>query len=254
MQLSKAVSILLSGGLFCSVLAHDFWVSGTNEDKFNAHIGYGHDFPKPEAIPENRVKLFNPLYIVKSDGEKSELKQNGANYEFQGSKLANGSYVLAGDYKPTFWTKDSEGKWHMDGTKDNVKNSAFCELAVMNAKQIVIVGDKKDEFIHKTIGQTIEIVPLDDPRDIKVDKPFKVQVFLEGKPLKTGKVTGTFDGFLQDKHAFSGTTDLKGIIEIVALRPGKWLLEATHERDYKDQNKCDEEILLATLTLEVKDK
>ena len=252
MKVSKVLSILLSGAIFCSVGAHDFWVDGKNEDKFKAHIGYGHDFPKPEVIPAERAKLFEPLYIVKKDGAKIALKQAAENYLFEGEKLKEGSYVLAGDYKPTFWSRDANNKWHMDGTKNSVKDVEFCELAEMNAKKIVNVGDVKDDFIHKPIGQRIEIVPLDNPSDFRVDKPFKVQIFVDGKPLKRAKVVGTFEGFLADKYAFSGTANLEGVIDVMALRPGKWMLKVTHERAYADKNKCDEEILVATLSFDVK--
>ncbi|CAD7288683.1 DUF4198 domain-containing protein [Campylobacter suis] len=250
--MKKTLICLAVAGLVGTSMAHDFWVDGKNEDKFNAHIGYGHDFPTPEKISEKRVKLFDPLYIVKQDGSKVKLNQSGENYEFSTEKLADASYILAGDYKPTFWSQDSDGKWHMDKTRKDVKNVEFCEVATMAAKRVISIGDKKHNFIHSPIGQSIEIVPLSDPFELKVDKPFKVQVFLDGKPLKTAKVTGTFDGFLKDKHAFSGTTDLKGVIEILALKPGKWLLEVTHERPYKDKEVCDVEMILATLVVNIK--
>lgn len=252
MNLKNSLVSLAIAGIFVSTNAHDFWVNGDNQNQFKAHIGYGHDFPKPEKIPENRTKLFNPLYVIKDGGAKTTLKQEGENYEFVGEKLANGAYILAGEYKPTFWSKDSDGKWHMDGTRVNTKNVEFCELAIMNAKSVISVGGAKADFIKKPIGQKIEIVPVDDPFELKVDKPFKVQVFLDGKPLKTAKVTGTFEGFLQDKHAFIGTTDLNGVIDVLALRPGKWLLEVTHEQPHKDAKVCEQEIIIATLTLEIK--
>lgn len=252
MKLKAGLISLAVIGAFVSANAHDFWVNGTNQSQFKAHIGYGHDFPNPEKIPEKRINLFDPLYIVKADKSKTTLMQKGENYEFVGEKLPDGAYALAGEYKPTFWSKDSDGKWHMDGTRANTKNVEFCELAIMNAKSVISVGGKKAEFLNKPIGQKIEIVPLDDPFELKVDKPFKVQVFLDSKPLKMAEVTGTFDGFLQDKHAFVGTTDLQGVIEVLALRPGKWLLEVTHKQAHKDTKTCDQDIIIATLTLEVK--
>lgn len=252
MKLNRAVLATAICGAFLGANAHDFWVLGSNADKFSADIGYGHDFPKAEVIPDKRVKLFNPLYIVDKNGGKKVLKQSGENYHFETDRLKNGSYILAGEYKPTFWSKDIDGKWHMDGTRDSVSNVESCQLASMNAKTIIIVGDKKDEFIHTPIGHKVEIVPVDDPSEFRVDKPFKVQVFLDKKPLKTAKVTGTFDGFLKDKHAFYGTTDLNGIIDVLALRAGKWMLKVTHEIDFADKTKCDKEKISATLTFDVR--
>lgn len=253
MKFNKTLAGVCVASILSGAFAHDFWVNGENGENFKAHIGYGHDFPAPEMIPENRVKLFNPLHIISKDGKKTELKQKGENYQFETAKLAAGSYVLEGTYKPTFWSKDSDGKWHMDGTRQNTKNVEYCQLAVMNAKSVISIDNAKaDDFIYEPIGHQIELVPLDDPFDLKVDKPFKLKAYMNGKPVKTGKVTGTFEGFLQDKHAFLGTTDLKGEIEVMALRPGKWMFEVTVEKPHDDKKVCEDAIYLGTLTLVVK--
>ncbi len=72
-----ASPILVKISFICAVLfltlppafAHDFWVTvsqGGNKI-FKADIGYGHDFPKSEPIPEDRVHLFAPLKLVTLD-------------------------------------------------------------------------------------------------------------------------------------------------------------------------------------------
>lgn len=252
MNVKKTLFVLVAAGACASAAAHDFWVSGNNGNKFTAHIGYGHDFPQPEAIPAERVKLFEPLSIIQSNGNKTALKQTGANYQYEGQKLGTGSYLLTGHYKPTFWTKDAQGSWHLDGTKQNTPHAEFCTYAIMNAKEVIHIGHASDAFTTKPTGQNIEIVPLGNPDNWRVDKPFKIQVFANGKPVKTAKVVGTFAGFAKDRHAFSGTTDLEGVIEVVALRPGQWMLKATKEQPYQDKKVCDEETRIATLTFRVK--
>ncbi|MDO5046174.1 DUF4198 domain-containing protein [Campylobacter sp.] len=248
----KILTSLVVAGVLSGVLAHDFWVIGSNGDKFGADIGYGHGFPAPEPISPERAKLFDPLYVLKKDGSKMVLKQAKESYHFEGDKLEAGSYVLAGDYKPTFWSKDKEGKWHMGGTKDKVANAESCQLAAMSAKSVVNVGEIQDEFISKPIGQKIEIVPLENPSNFIVEKPFKVQVFVDGKPLKRARVLGTYDKFLPNQYAFSGTANLEGVAEVMALKAGKWMLKVTHEQPYSDTKICDREVLVATFTFDVK--
>lgn len=256
MSFRKSMLAWLAIGVCSSATAHDFWVSGSNNDKnggtFTAHIGYGHDFPQPEAIPAERVKLFEPLTLTRPDGSQTALKQTGPNYQYEGPKLAAGGYILSGHYKPTFWTKDEQGTWHLDGTRQNTPQAAFCTYAIMSAKTVLHIGNAGAPFAAKPTGQNIEIVPLVDTNSLQVDKPFKVQVFANGKPVKTAKVVGTFEGFAKDRHAFSGTTDLQCVIEVVALRPGKWMLKATKEQPYQDKKVCDEETRIATLTFHVK--
>lgn len=238
-------------GAFSAASAHDFWLFGENGEKASVNIGYGHDFPNPEPINEKRVALFETPMIIKKDGDKIKLKQSGENYHFEAEKLKNGTYALIGEYKPTFWTEDTEGKWHMDGTRDTIKNAKFCEKAVMNAKSVINV-DADDEFITKPLGQRLEIIPLANPAKFKVDEPFKVRVLFEGKPLKVGTIDGFFDGFLNGKSAFHATTDLKGETEVLALRPGKWMLKVVHKLPFEDAKKCDEEIIVATFAFEIK--
>ncbi|MGB2551746.1 DUF4198 domain-containing protein [Campylobacter sp. MOP51] len=250
--MKKILTSLVVAGALSGAFAHDFWVVGKNMDKFSADIGYGHSFPKPEAIAEKRLSLFAPLYIVDKSGAKIVLKQAGENYHYEGEKLQKGTYVLAGDYKPTFWTKDKDGKWHMDGTRENVKNVESCGYIGRTAKDIVVEGGEIDEFVYKPIGQIAEIVPLSDVTKIKAGEPFKVQFFANGKPAKVAKVTGAIEGFPEGKYTFLGTTDLKGMIEVIAIKEGKWLLEATYKAPYADANKCDEETLSATLVIDVK--
>ena len=253
MKIYKFLTILLVSGLFCATSAHDFWVDGKNDgDKFKADIGYGHDFPKAEPIPSDRTKLFDPLYIVSENGAKTTLKQSGKNYHFESAKLGKGSYVLAGYYKPTFWTQDTDDKWHMDGTRANVKNPKMCELSAKYAKQIVSVDGAKSDFVKQPIGQTIEIIPVTDPTELVAGKPFVLKVFLDGKPLKQAKVVGVIEGYLQDKYTFSGRADLRGEIEIIAIKEGKWLFKVTHEREYKDKKVCESEKLQATLVVDIK--
>lgn len=248
----KFLTALAIGFSMVSVgFAHDFWVSGSNEKQFEADIGYGHDFPHPEEIAAARVVLFSPLSIISKD-DKKVLKQEGKNYHYVGDKLAKGSYILTGEYKPTFWVKDSKGKWSMDKNKKDSEDIKYCEVAQMLAKGIIDIEGANDEFVTKPINQVLEIIPLDTPSNFKVDKPFKVQVLFEGKPLKTAEVKGTFDGFLKDKKAFLGTTDLEGKIEILALKPGKWVLSVEHTSPYKDLAVCDENVIVSTLTFDVK--
>lgn len=110
-----------------------------NGDKASVNIGFGHDFPNSEPIDNERVNNFEMPVIVGKNG-KFKLKQSGENYHFEGAKLGDGTYAITGEYKPTFWTEDADGKWHMGGTKKIIKNAKFCRRATMSAKGVINVG------------------------------------------------------------------------------------------------------------------
>ncbi|WP_308779347.1 DUF4198 domain-containing protein [uncultured Campylobacter sp.] len=85
----------------------------------------------------------------------------------------------------------------MDKTKLVLKDPSdiqICRLMTITSKRVLNLGETND-FVTKPVGVKIEIVPLQNPAEFRVDKPFKLQVFADGKPLERAKLTGTFAGF-----------------------------------------------------------
>ena len=250
--MNKHLIALLALAAFSShSLAHEFWLFGNSKDVTSVDIGYADDFPTVEKIPDNRIALFEAPYIIAKNGEKLSLKQSGENYHYERGKLEDGSYLIAGEYKPTFWTKASDGTWYMGKTKEDIKDAKYCKKASMSAKG-VINKNAKDDSVTKPSNQRLEIVPLENPANFKVGVPFKVKILFEGKPLESATLNGTFDGFLKEKSAFHGETEPDGTIEVLALKPGKWLLQVVHKMPFSDSKICDDETIAATLAFELK--
>lgn len=251
----KKINLLTLFSVIISVqtLAHDFWVDGYNSSTFKAHIGYGHDFPNPEKIAKDRVTLFESLNILDKNSKKTTLENKGENYQYITKKpLDDGSYILMGTYKTTYWTKTKNNKWKMGKTKEDVSDAISCDKVSKFAKSIINIGNNNDSFVTKAIGQKLEIIPLDNPINFKVGKPFKIKVLLDGKPAKTVKIKGTFGGFTKNQFALYGTTDLRGEIEITPLRGGKWILMTKSVKPLKDTKKCDNNYNSASLTFQIR--
>ncbi|RXJ75321.1 hypothetical protein CRV03_13635 [Arcobacter sp. F155] len=249
---------VLIGFIFLAVTslsAHEFWVDSQNNTTPSFNIGYGHDFPKLEKIAEDRVDIFEALKIT---GEKKTLelkRSSSANYNYElNQKLENGSYILSGVYKPTYWTKDENFKWFKGKAKDEISTKAtYCEKAHLEAKNVFSIGNKYSDIITKPIGHKLEIIPLSNPKDYKVGEPFKVKVLFKNRPLKVSVVKATLEGYLKGKYAYYGRTDLRGVTEILPLKAGKWLVKVEVEKELKDNTKCDKEINVATLTFDIKE-
>ncbi|EFC90138.1 conserved hypothetical protein [Dethiosulfovibrio peptidovorans DSM 11002] len=235
--------------------AHDFWVNAHDPEgsTIKADIAYGHDFPNPETIPDGRTHLFNPLYLVTPEGNV-DMVQSGENFSYTvEKKLDKGSYIVAGTYKPTYWSKGPDGTWTQTNRKQR-PDAVHAEEAIMYAKTILNANGSQDEsLITKPLGHRLEIVPLKNPAKVHAGETFPVQVLLDGNPLKLAKLEATFDGFSSNKEhkAFVGRCDLKGRIDIVTLKDGYWFSEVTHIIENEDKSICDEVILVATLTFEV---
>lgn len=251
----KASKILLLGGIICSLNAHDFWLNAQNNEMLNVQIGYGHEFPGVEVISEKRVGLFDKPYLLR-DGKKIELNQSGQNYNFEGKKLEKGSYIVAGEYKPTFWSEDSEGKWHMHTDRKNGKKIKYCELAKMSAKAVLNVENANEIDVTKPIGQTLEIVPLSNPADFAVDEFFGVQVLFKGKPL-AGVDVGVISPYLENTHdneqrGFWGKTDKNGRINIKLFKAGEYAVSVLYKTPYENKKICDENVYESTFKFAIK--
>lgn len=254
-QKKVATLAILSVFAACELGAHDYWLDAKNEQNLNIRIGYGHEFPKVEAIPAKRASLFEAPYVLKG-GEKISLNQSGENYNYEGKKLARGSYIVVGEYKSTFWSEDKDGKWEMGADRMNGKDVKFCEYAKMSAKAVLNVDGANDMSVVKPIGQTLEIVPLENPAEFKVDEFFGVQVLFEGKPLANADV-GIISPYLQnteesEQRAFWGNTDKNGRINIKLFKAGRYAVSVQHKTPYKDAAKCDENVYESTLTFDLK--
>ena len=253
---SLVLAVVLASFLLTAIpgaYAHDFWVIASEPENgiFRADIGYSHDFPNAEPIAADRIHIFEPLQLVTPDGS-IKLEQVGENYAYQKKiNLKKGSYMVVGFYRPTFWANGPEG-WSQ---QDRIQrpDAAYVEEAIMGAKTIVNVqGATDDGLISKPVGQRLEIVPLANPAKVKVEGKFPMQVLLDGKPAKAINVEATYAGFSDKGYkAFQGKTDMKGLIDVIPLKNGYWVVQAKHTYEHPDKSRADEVSLVSTLTFKI---
>jgi uncharacterized GH25 family protein len=256
MRSGLVLAVILVSYLFLALpgaYAHNFWVNASDPENglFRANIGYSHDFPNAEPIAADRIHIFEPLQLVTPDGA-IKLEQVGENYAYQKKiSLEKGSYMVIGVYRPTFWANGPEGWSQQDRTQR--PDAAYVEEAIMGAKTIVNVqGATDDGLISKPVGQRLEIVPLANPAKVKVEGKFPMQVLLDGKPAKAIEVEATFAGFSDnDYKAFQGKTDIKGLIDVIPLKKGYWVVQAKHTYEHPDKSRADEVSLVSTLTFKI---
>lgn len=132
----------------------------------------------------------------------------------------------------------------------------------MYGKNIVNVGhDSADTaVITRPVDHLLEIVPLDNPANVRVGELFKVKVLYKGEPLANVPVTATFEGFdLTDREkshkveaqAFYDVTAADGTVDIIPLRQGFWKASVEYKADYADQKVCQKQASYSTLTFEI---
>lgn len=249
MKRLQMLLVLLFGLGAAQAFAHDLWVNAVaaKGGPVQAEMGYGHDFPAPEDIPEDRMSIFEPMQLAAPSGLE-DLSPAGKSYAFSGKKaLSKGSYLVLATYKPTFWT-NGDGGWQRKNRLER-PDAKHCEEASMFGKAVLNVDGSRDaEFISRPVGQKLEIVPLANPASIKVGERLPVQVLFEGKPLRAAKVYATFAGFSKNARAFYGVADAKGMLDVIPLKSGYWIVKVEHETEFPDKAKCDACSYGATLT------
>lgn len=226
--------LVLLMGFSAQVLAHDLWVVGENKEILRADMVYGHGFPKPEPIQQERTVLFEPIKVI-GNAYEQVLTQKGENYHYEGKKLNKGAYLILAKYKPTAWIEKADGKWEMGKTrKDTAEAVKYCGVSTMSGKAILVVDGDEGEFVTRPVGKGLEITPMVKPGEIKKDTPIRFKLTRDGEPVKVGKIFGSFGGFSSNDEtsvAFYATTDLKGEFEFKALKSGLWYLKTTVNTD-----------------------
>lgn len=251
-------------GVALPAAAHEVWVNADHThggEILKAQLGYGH-YPEFEPIAADRLHIFpQPLQLHTPDG-KINLVQRGQNFEFQTEKpVADGSYILSGQYRPTFWSRNADGWKQQNMTQ--MRDAQYCEQTSMFGKSIVNVGHDSaaKSFISRPLGHMLELVPLENPANLRVGEPFPVRVLFNGEPLPDATVVATFDGFTHrdpadkshrlEAQAFSDTTRADGVVNIIPLRQGAWKARVVHKTEFSDQTVCQKLAAYATLTFDI---
>jgi uncharacterized GH25 family protein len=209
-------------------------------------VGWGHGFPDTEQINKDDLE---PAFVVGPDGLIETKAGDKQNY-FTAAPVADGSYVVAGARKAQFRTKSTEG--YKPLPKTQVQDAESCSYSAKFAKAIVNVGNAHGD-VSKPVGQTLELVPLMNPADVKPGGVLPVQILYDGNPLPKTQVFATFAGFSKDagSFAFAGRSDKDGKVNLQVWSAGQWLLLAKHELDHPNPNECDKLSYGAALTFEI---
>lgn len=248
---AKLLATLSVFGLFSLANAHDFWVKPSyDENLVKINFGYGHEFPNMSEIKEERQALFEDPFLFK-DNTKFVLSKKKGSHTFVGNLLENGTYIVAGNYKPTTWSKTKDGKWHMHKNKSELENVESCMVAQMSAKAILNIN--ANENVKAEVGQKLEIIPMQNPSQYKVGEPFKVQILFDKKPLPLAKVGAIFGELEDGQMAFWGFTDKQGKINIKLFKSGEYALKVKHEVENLDKTLCDKEEYLSTFYFNVQE-
>ncbi|QOG12777.1 DUF4198 domain-containing protein [Arcobacter sp. FWKO B] len=259
--LASAMTIGLTNVAF----AHDFWLYSNdynpNLAKLGAstkiYFGWGHGFPIDDPLSKDKVE---ELYIKNAKGKTIiEPKQASGVFVDKIVLKEQGSYVVGGIMQGGIlsYTLDDKGdkvKHIGKGKKDGLKNLVSSTFYQKFAKAIINVGDSKDDVFSQPIGHTFEIIPLDNPKDLKQNDFISIKVVHNSKPVSGADVYATYAGFSKSgDFSYATHTNKEGIAKVRLSTLGHWMIKSNIQIEpTKEQKKDFDEISYsATINFEV---
>jgi uncharacterized GH25 family protein len=259
MKLTKKLAILAClAGLIClaaqSALAHSAWLSLPYYEleqgrKCKAFIGWGHQYPLDDFLKADGV---TGVTIYDPKGQASPVKAiNDFMFETGALKEA-GAYVLASAKKPGFFTRLEKG--FARRPKTGLKGVKQCSCSKNFMKAILNVGEGGTGDVARAVGQELELVPLDNPANLKIGDNMRIKVLFKGKPVTGWPMAyATHQGFIAPGFAYASWVNGKdGIFTLPILAKGAWLVNFSMSKPYPNPKECDITKYVGQLTFAIK--
>ncbi|MBF8248276.1 MAG: Nickel uptake substrate-specific transmembrane region [Bacteroidetes bacterium] len=263
-------TVVVSCLVVSSLTAHDFFLYAS---RFSAKPGdrvkikiHVHELFPGEAVkwnPQRILRFEHRLGKTMSDGKAVKPEADSSGVTFKLDQVGLHSFALDWaarfiDIKPDLFAKylASEGLDHVLKLRkergEETKNGR--ERYSRYVKTLINAGDGNSESLDKVAGQTIELVPLDNPYSKKVGDAIRVQLLFRGKPLVNNLISSTYVGASDkpDTYAQSARTDENGLATVRLTHSGPWLVRTVHMLPLTDSKDADWESWWASITFEVR--
>jgi uncharacterized GH25 family protein len=233
-------------------MAHFPWInlSDYTQDagaNMKVTIAYGHHYPLDGFLHKDGVESVTLI----GPGKDTPKITYTSDLELQSEEALSreGAYLVTAQQKSGYYTKTTHGA--KKTSKKGLDGVIRCSRSHKCMKAIANVG-KKGGPVDMEVGQSLEIIPLKNPIDLKAGDYMPIRVIADGKPF-SGDVLATYAGFSTDKNtfAYATKTDIEGRGRIRILQPGIWLVKVQREVPYPDASECDVESYVGTLTFSV---
>ena len=226
-------ALMLAVGLSVPAQAHEFIVKVTPEAPqkgvaATAEFMASHVFTESDEMEDPKdIKA-----ALIQDGQAADLavKANPAAKdvlaEFTVSTEA--PVWLAGHRLPQLWSQTPDGMLAGDKNTLSGQKILFTNKYEKFVK-VLLNPSAGDKSFSKPIGQTLEVVPLDNPAGIKVGDEIKVRILYNGQPVAV-PVYASYMGFSDQQNTYAYYTEPEEgdpVVKITAK--GMWLIRANYK-------------------------
>ncbi len=257
--------------MFCGAAnAHNLWLNPDNYfpevgTTVDIGIGWGHKYPANRIDQEIKDGRVEAIHAIDPDGKTVDLsKVSAALFQLKIDKP--GAYLITAQIKPGFFTTTTEGrKW---GNKKEIANPIKCTNFHIQAKTVLVAGNDDKNLIHMA-GQPLEVIPLNNPNQMKTGDALTIKLLFNGQPLPDATVRATYAGF-DDKDIaphqpakkemkkghhrnfpVETMTDGQGKAVLQLKKSGYWMIMLSHRCPFSDSGTCDEYMYNMAFTFEV---
>lgn len=214
-------------------LSHDLWIEREG-NSYSLYYGHLH----PQAGEEKFIK-YKPDDVIKFEcyDVKGKLILSRFEKSYPAKLKGISCATVYALFSSGYWTKSVEGLKNQP--KDKVSGAIESWLSYESVKGIY----SWTKALSKPLTEDLEIVPSEDPLNLKVGEKLRFFVFYRGKPLKDVVVA-------YDEHPI-GTTDDDGGVNVRIKHHGLQNISASI-REKADGVKADYTVRTANLIFEVK--
>jgi uncharacterized GH25 family protein len=204
--------------------------------------------------------------VIHPDASQWRDVDNAANLDF--TTGAAGTYAIGVSTAPNMieLTADEFNEYLLhDGVLDILElrknrddlDEPARERYAKHVKAIVQVGDERTAGYDARLGHPVELVPLQNPYDLRPSDTLHVLFLKDGAPMAGQIVYASYAGFeprayqRNQREAVETTTDLNGVARIRLDEPGIWYVRLIHMVAVEEPD-ADYVSNWATLTFEIR--
>jgi len=250
--------------------AHEFWLAPQKfsyqaGEKFYLRWQVGENFTgenwggtKDKAVflrafSNNYQYNLQPfMNMNKGDSVKLDTIVYAGNYTiaYQGT---NSFIETTADTFNTYLAEDGLANamlWRKENNKDTARGKEYyqrCAKTLVRIKSTMKKSDfMKSSFIASPTGLVLDIVPLDNPYNLKQAAPMQFNIYYMNKPLR--------DGLVRVWHKVNGKTEIKivqvtkGLLETTIVPNGDWMISLVKMEVLKGDPKADWQSYWGSLT------
>jgi len=265
-QMKKVLSLCLFF-VATSLFAHEFWLMPS---KFKLKIGQsinlqlfvGEDFMGD--IWGNRKKRLLKLTHL-TEGNKGDLTSIALKSDSLPIPLkfeTEGTHLLTMESKNSFIALEAD-KFNDYLKEDGIENiyelrqkqgqlkQPSKELYRRCAKTLIQVGNKYSDIFKKNTQMPLEIIPLNNPYQMKAGEAISIKVLFNNQPLKNKMVVAWHKTATQKTTHRKLKTDANGALQIKLDKAGYWMISTVHMEEVKNNPEANYQSYWGNLTFEL---